>query len=139
MDALNKLKEICEAATPGPWKPSYCEWDCDFCTEDCEKDPDMCGNGLIVRGATVPKIHTVEYDDYVDMNDADATFVATARQALPALIELVEALQESEFYWHERCVLGVNALDDFAAQNKKYRELIVKVDSARRKLEDAVK
>ena len=74
MSALEELKKLCGAAMPGPWKVSKGGdfWDVDA----------YAANGTwlytVVGGTT----------------EQDARFIAAARLALPALIELVEAYDE---------------------------------------------
>lgn len=72
MHALEKLKEICDKATPGPWYP-------------CRGTP--LGSLFTVNDRLACSVCTGAYK-------YDAEFVATARQVLPALIELVEAQGE---------------------------------------------
>jgi len=72
MNALDKLKVLCAAATEGPWEIE--EWE----TDD---------------GVEVSRIvnHNGERVLADEICDEDAAFIAAARTALPALIELVEA------------------------------------------------
>lgn len=75
-DELKKLKELCENATPGPWKGDEFEM-------LAPKAPTLIpGNVKIVWAEDHP------------MNEWDADFIAAAREALPKLIEEVERLKE---------------------------------------------
>ncbi len=75
MNALEKLKETCERATPGPWKRAV---------EEQDKTAETW-----IRGQSGQEVCCRAMRD-------DAEFIAAARQALPALIELVDTY-EKEF------------------------------------------
>jgi len=98
-----RIKEIgarCEAATPGPWTASECEWECDCGKADYEKctgeDPATCGKGRVITGAFVPQTKTVEYGDYCDMDDSDAEFIAHARQDVPDMLDYIAELEQKQ-------------------------------------------
>lgn len=70
-----------DAATPGPWHATECEWECECNGEklnNCDKDPSTCGEGRVIAGAMVPEVKTTDWGDYCDMNDTDAIFIANA-------------------------------------------------------------
>jgi len=121
MDALNKLKAICEAATPGPWRASRAYEN----HESGAVFDDDCG---LLAG---------------NLFFEDAAFISTARSAMPALIELVEAME-----WERECSQAVSACAKEAIlrpseENKEahkvayciYKDATVAVEAARAKLE----
>lgn len=68
---LPALKELCEAATEGPWHANLKKWG----DEDCDWE-------ILVANGWNPA-----------MNKENATFIAAARTALPQLIEKIEELE----------------------------------------------
>lgn len=78
MNALDRLREMCEAATPGPWEiKSHGNW------------------SIAVHGQdTALFIPSIAHSQ----RERNFSFIATARAAMPALIELVEALA-----WKDTC------------------------------------
>jgi len=81
MESLNKLKAICEAATPGPWKHS--KFGVNILTHDSEFS--VCTQNY--TGSTFM------VEEQMKITEANAAFIAASRSAVPALIELVEALE----------------------------------------------
>ena len=71
MESLNKLKAICDAATPGPW---------DY-MEVRDEILHVADDGGVFLAARCPV-------------SENAVFIASSRSAMPILIELVEALDE---------------------------------------------
>lgn len=112
MTALDKLRAICASATPGPWG---------HCT------------GNIYSTASPQDV--INDDGFA--SEVDADFIAAARTALPALIELVEALE-----WKTECLQTlrgvmmdyefINGVDELYANAQ---AAIAAVESARAKLE----
>ncbi len=97
MNALEKLKEICDKATPGPWAADQATPEGRLFTVNDRLACSVCGNA---------------YKD-------DAEFIATARQAMPALIALVEAYREHHLLApdcicadEDRRELAIKAYDD---------------------------
>lgn len=74
---LHRLKDLCAAATPGPW--------------ESDGDPDCDGGGIYAPdvGRFVMVLS--------DRNDA--VFIAAAREAVPKLIAEVERLRLTEEYF----------------------------------------
>ncbi len=92
---LDELKKLCEEATPGPW------WTSSACVESSQVNVADCFTGLSDRD--MPEV------------EANATFIAAAREALPKLIAVAEAArgclekppegitaEVALSYWHER-------------------------------------
>ncbi len=133
MNTLNRLKEICAAATPGPWFVSI-----GHIIIDTRHQID-CGNGNV-------EVDGEEYALFLpaESTDADARLTATARQALPALIDLVEALDKKavlverakEYDWHAD--MGyTNASKRFVDEfDNDLSAAISAVDEARKRLEE---
>lgn len=93
---LVEIKARLAAATPGEWTANLCEWVCINSLEhsnQCKEDCSTCDDACIIQAAIVPQIKTVEYDEHVDMNDADAEFCANAKQDIPWLLEKIEELE----------------------------------------------
>jgi hypothetical protein len=102
-EELQKLEDLANAATPGPWNVHKCGW---------EKVGDACGirqepvtssyeirqlDGTVVRGETTNGLHVV-YDTNRDecchgMHSENAEFIAAAREAVPALVADVRRLR----------------------------------------------
>ena len=87
MIEIKRLRELCEAATKGPW---WC--------------PD---STLVSMGAVISESPTIRLDD--DGKD-DAALIAAARNALPALLDFVDAIGTKP----RRMPDGLDQ-DDFAA------------------------
>lgn len=76
---LEEIKARADAATPGPWE---------FEPQEVEEDDEPC------TGAWVPKACPFTYGDGLYyMDDANAEFVANARQDVPDLLAEVERLK----------------------------------------------
>lgn len=93
---LKEIKARCGAATPGPWTRKGCEWECDcglHFDSPCELDPATCGNGILISGAWVNEVLTLDNGDYDCMNDADAEFIAASITDIPFLLEHIERLE----------------------------------------------
>lgn len=73
-DELKRLRELADAATPGPWRAS----------------------GSIVRAGTAPGEGPIVHEGgrVTDASMANADLIAAARAALPALLDEIERLQE---------------------------------------------
>ena len=89
MTALDKLKKLCEAATPGPWEYNAGKVEIDTRKYIC------CGRGL-GKCCLNPEIdgEYVHLFDVVEATDAEISLCITTKQALPALIRLVEAMDK---------------------------------------------
>lgn len=75
-ERLRQWREACEQATEGPWVAERNEMD--EATVGALSDPDMHGDGcLAVCG---------------DGGDANAAFIAAAREAMPLLLDVAEAV-----------------------------------------------
>ena len=92
MPDIKKLREICEKASPGPWKAVASRTAVGVCyrifPESWGKVPDHGG--------------ICAYDDCTSLNPhpkgeqaANAQFIAAARTALPELLDEVERLREA--------------------------------------------
>lgn len=83
-ERLAEIKSRAEAATPGPWEAEL---------QEVEVDHD--GTEYPYTGAWVPRACPWEDGDgYVHMDDANAEFIANARQDIPDLLAEVERLRE---------------------------------------------
>jgi hypothetical protein len=71
-DDLAKLRALCAAASPAPWR-----------------------NGADPSHFDAPEVTDDKTFSYYITTDADAAFVAAARSALPQLLDEVERLRES--------------------------------------------
>lgn len=96
---LDAIRERCEKATPGPWTVNWSEKECEnnHCPhglDDYGKVCESCEDYTYITGATIPQTKTVEYGDYVDMNDADADFIANARTDIPFLLAEIDRLKD---------------------------------------------
>ncbi len=100
-DLAKKALELAGAASPAPWK----------ITETPEID---CGYSRSSRGIVSANGEPVvigdpsesEYAEAIDLDGADAAFIAFSREALPALAEEVMRLREALKY-AEQAMLGV--------------------------------
>ena len=87
---LNYDLEICDKATPGPWKYEPGEWDCNKECGDpapCLKEVSECGYIKQLYPANVIGPFIIECDAYCGLNDDNAKFVAAARDGWPEAIK----------------------------------------------------
>ena len=87
---IKRLRELCEKATPGPWRADTCGYG-DF-------TPDRaCSIRQVSESAESGFwgiVHDTSYDDCCHMMRAtDAAFIVEARNALPALLDELERLR----------------------------------------------
>lgn len=99
---LDELREMCEAATEGPWAWEYSSdqdngyvvglaFDYDgnqISGRVPDYDPNAMTDPVLRRG------HEVGEHEAATCNYVDADFIATSRTALPALVERVKACEE---------------------------------------------
>jgi hypothetical protein len=96
---IKAIKERCDRATPGPWNVDQkAQGDCTNLDIDCGKT--VCDESCkecewyeFFTGASIDKILTLRLDEWDGINDADADFIAHAREDIPALIAEIESLQ----------------------------------------------
>jgi hypothetical protein len=81
------LRELCAAATPGPWKEHMGA--IAQLTDGGEGYP----LGFYPDAADIVMLRCEECGESTKMTDADIAFVAAARTALPALLDLVVTLR----------------------------------------------
>lgn len=91
---LEQLRKLCEAATPGPWKYDWGNWEVEGPRPD--RYP-ICGLDSSAR------YHDADQAPNPVGAPADGEFIAAARTALPALLRVaqaakVEALRFNESY-----------------------------------------
>ena len=89
---LDAIEARANAATSGPWKATHSKGDCGnckpcpkglfYCNDECEQ----CEHWGITEPAWVKEILTVDCGEFDYMNDADADFIAHAREDIPALL-----------------------------------------------------
>lgn len=80
MISLNKIKERCEKATPGPWIKKYADRVCLSNDTDGSKSIVHCYNG--------------EIDNQWINPDSNAEFIANARTDIPLLITEIENIRQ---------------------------------------------
>jgi len=98
-----KLRELLAAATPGPWVIPE--------TTDSRGKPVPNKEEVYAQGVAWPHVLCFghDYDEYGSVEPADAAFIAAARNAMPLLLDVVEAAQ---FRHHDspiragKCVCG---------------------------------
>jgi hypothetical protein len=84
--------ELCNKATLGPWEFHEVEFQCgrDECPYEKKREDNSClkCDGVeIYQSAFVPEVLTLGCGEYDGMNDADAEFIAEAREGWPHAIE----------------------------------------------------
>ena len=84
--------ELCNKATPGPWKFHEVEFQCgrDECPYEKKREDNSClkCDGVeIYQSAFVPEVLTLGCGEYDGMNDADAEFIAQSREGWLHAIE----------------------------------------------------
>lgn len=95
---LSRLQEIHmreKAATPGPWTPALCSFDCacDTICEDFATKRYACKEVHCEVAGHVPETMTVKCEyGHVGMTDADTEFIARAREDIPWLLERVHGI-----------------------------------------------
>ena len=98
---IKELRELCEAATPGPWEHDWGNWD-------------------VEQVGT--RAHVCQADNSRELNDVDAIrdlqFIAESRTAIPELLDEVEILkaQNKEM----KLIIGYNG--GLIASNKRLSE-----------------
>jgi hypothetical protein len=94
-----EIRQRAEKATPGPWSLRPAEWECDCGGDEdgnTHKAPDQCRDGWWRDAAWVAGPILIEHGDgWTGFNDADADFMAHAREDVPALCDALVAAQES--------------------------------------------
>lgn len=84
-EELDEIRKRADKATPGPWY--YTKW-------HVATEPDITG-GYPPNPASICETADGEYIE--NYNQADAEFIANARQDVPALLAEVERLQHFEW------------------------------------------
>lgn len=109
--------ELCNRATPEPWTFHEVEFQCgwDECPYEKKREDNSClkCDGVeIYQSAFVPEVLTLGCGEYDGMNDADAEFIAQAREGWPHAIERAiraEKQLEELLAWEkpkEKCYLS---------------------------------
>ena len=81
------------AATPGPWTLKPCQFTCDCGPDHDHKSPQDCPTGWYDQAAWVDGPAIIEYgDEFGGFCDADADFMAHAREDVPALAAEIRRL-----------------------------------------------
>lgn len=83
--SIKSIRERAEAATPGPWAETGRDVDHDILIAQGINPGDACGLGCEVEGPPEPMLRG-QFDRH-----ADASFIAHARQDIPALLAVAEA------------------------------------------------
>ncbi len=117
MSVLERLKELCNAATPGPW----------FSRES--KKGGRWPN-IYYKAATGERVYLCDGETWFSWGEDSAKFVAAARMALPALIELCEA-QAHKIETDKQYLYNLSALE---MEDVEYIKSTDAVDAARARL-----
>jgi hypothetical protein len=118
---LGKDLELTNRATPGPWKFHEVEFQCgrDECPYEKKREDNSClkCDGVeIYQSAFVPEVLTLGCGEYDGMNDADAEFIAQAREGWPYAIE--RAIEAEELNRELIDVLDVVLSEDSIPMSK---------------------
>ncbi|MBP8291728.1 MAG: hypothetical protein KAX65_03075 [Caldilineaceae bacterium] len=93
-----EIRQKAERATPGPWTLRPAEWECDCGGDEdgyAHKTPDQCRDGWWRDAAWVDGPKLIEHGDgWTGFNDADADFMARAREDVPALCDALAAMTD---------------------------------------------
>lgn len=113
---LVELERLEKEATPGPW-----EW------SDSSRDPDE-PNELpyVPQGSTLGDT-LIMLDDTYENSRADCAIIAALRNAFPALLATVRALQEREREW----VASMPRCDHYDCSNRATRQSVPGKDYTR--------
>jgi hypothetical protein len=96
---INKDKQICKAANPGPWKVQTGEYDGeDWLIADLGEGE--VGDSYQQIFITTDQVHTSEMNGDAS---TDAEFIVTAREALPYYIDRCDKAEKSIAYWKDMC------------------------------------
>ena len=106
-EELEAIRARCDAATPGPWemipdiRPDVINPE----IRSKAKNTGYCGGGQIVKDLHKSPGHICEFAKYYKphSNIADAEFIASARQDIPALLAHIDQLQEKRDGWAQAC------------------------------------
>jgi hypothetical protein len=115
---LEAIERVANAATPGPWRPEsvVSDHEHDICL-----DYDVPGEGSPIMLATMFSDECTPAFISVKQGRANATFVASARQWVPRLVEEIKELRDTEAWaraalknagLQKQDVLGVSAIHD---------------------------
>lgn len=90
-DFIRASREICDAATPGPWNA----WTKDDVFHDgLYRDLKKHKTGGITYKAKVCSFDDFDEEDEPGQNEDNAAFIAHARTALPAALDIIESQQK---------------------------------------------
>jgi len=136
MEAMNKLRAMCEAATPGPWEHKQQNEYYGQGYGETTEFVDMPNIGLLKVGLT---------DKQGQPFHVNAAFIAASRSAMPALIELVEAMERERECSQAVSACAKEAILRPSEENKEahkaaycvYKATVAAVESAKAKLEAA--
>ena len=120
-EALNKLRALCAAATPGKWE---------------YKRRKNIGPNIYIKELNGNNNYLFDGTEYCGWGEDTALFIATAREAVPALIELVdayEALQAANAEVRIAEISGINIA--ISATRDLWSEAHAAVEAAKAKLE----
>lgn len=123
-DREQEIQARCEAATPGPWEAVPAEGNCGAykCPLDKDREDDTCEeceDFCWTQGAIIDEVLTISCGEYDGMNDADACFIAAAREDIPYLLAEtarlcaeLEAMTAERDAWRRRAEAAKKALEE---------------------------
>ena len=116
---LRALLELCERATPGPWRFRPGERECDSLLEHDGEDCDDC---YWMTPPSVDGPFTEDCGDYIGLSEANATLIAAMRNHFAALARLALAARDC---WHEGddpCGFGIDAVETQLDRSQRYAD-----------------
>jgi hypothetical protein len=85
-----RAKELCDQATPGPWRAYRCKWCDDGCACGIKGPKDAPKDDAYQRGI----VYDTNRDECIHMMSLnDAVFIAESRTLLPAALDEIETLR----------------------------------------------
>ncbi len=116
-EELKKIRERCDAATPGPWVGDEYEM--------------LAPKAPVIHPG---KIKIVWADDY-HMNEWDAAFISFAREDIPRLLDEVADLKKRSFHSDQQYYTQKMQTDDFQLRCKRLEDEVQRLREALRWIE----
>lgn len=117
---ISEIRKRMERATPGPWTLRPAQWQCDCGGNEAgyaHETPDGCPEGYWLEAAWVDGIAVLEFSDgFTGLTDADADFMAHAREDIPALCDALAAEQKEAQGWRKHAIDMQNAAERYDAK-----------------------
>ena len=131
-----EIRQRAEKATPGPWTLRPAEWECDCGGDEdghAHKTPDQCRDGWWLDAAWVDGPKLIEHGDgWTGFNDADADFMAHAREDIPALCDALaqcQAWRQEDADNLNHCIRAKQKLMDDRSKLRRALAQLVGVDT----------